>query len=147
MLPLNPLSHYYLFFATVTSLHALSSQSCVTLPAEWQEDELSNLQQPGAGRRPKTPTVVPPEGDAAAGAGRGGAASGLQAGGDGQGSPCCLPGFASRLWYSGAKDHASQRAGDPLLPVFPYNNENVSVPIMHLEVSKWLSCPLWPVLF
>uniref|UniRef100_A0A8D0CZP7 Thrombospondin 4b n=1 Tax=Sander lucioperca TaxID=283035 RepID=A0A8D0CZP7_SANLU len=39
------------------------------------------------------------------GPGGGRAASGLQAGGDDPGSPRCLPGFASRLWSGGAKDH------------------------------------------
>lgn len=87
--------------------HILSPHSCFTLPAHWQEDELSNLQQPGAGRWPATSTVVPPEGDTAAGARWGGAAPGLQTGGDSQRSPCCLPGFANRLWYGGVKDHAS----------------------------------------
>lgn len=90
----------------------MSSQSCVTLPAERQENELHYLQQPGAGRRPATPTAVPPEGAAAAGARRGGAASGLQAGGDGQGSSGCIPRFACRVWYGGAKDDASQGAGE-----------------------------------
>lgn len=128
----------------ISSLPALSSHSRVALPADWQEDELGNLQQPGAGRRPTAPTAVPPEGDAAAGARRGGAASGLQAGGDSQGSPRCVPGSASRLWYGGAKDHASQRPGDPSLIGFPYNNEYVS----GLKTgSGRLMHPLWLVLF
>lgn len=117
----------------ISSLPALSSHSRATLPANWQEDELGNLQQLGAGWRPTTPTAVPPEGDAAAGARWGGAASGLQAGGNSQGSPCCLPGFACRLRYGGAKDHASQRSGDPSLIGFPYNNEYVSGLNMDLE--------------
>lgn len=90
----------------------LSPQSRVTLSAHRQEDELGNLQQPGAGRRPTAPAAVPPEGDAAARSGRGGAASGLQAGGDGQGSARRLPGFATGLRHGGSEDHASQRPGD-----------------------------------
>lgn len=101
----------------------LSPQSCAALSAYWQEDELRNLQQPGAGRRPTAPTAVPPEGDAAAGARRGGAASGLQAGGDGQGSPRRLPGSAARLRHGGSEDHATQRAGDRQTAAFPYNDD------------------------
>lgn len=121
----NPFSYIpHLVFATAAPFFpSLSSHSCVTLPAEWQEDEFSNLQQPGAGGRPTTPTAVPPAGTAAAGARRGRAASGLQAGWDSEGSPRGLPGFASRVWYGGAKDHASQRAGDPSFTLLPYNNE------------------------
>lgn len=101
----------------------LSPQSRVALSAYWQEDELGNLQQPGAGWRPTAPTAVPPEGDAAAGARRGGAASGLQAGGDGQGSPRRLPGSAARLRHGGSEDHATQGAGDRQTAAFPYNDD------------------------
>lgn len=90
----------------------LSPQSRVTLSAHRQEDELGNLQQPGAGRRPTAPAAVPPEGNAAARSGWGGAASGLQAGGDGQGSARRLPGFTTGLRHGGSEDHASQRPGD-----------------------------------
>lgn len=112
-------------------LPALSPQSRVALPADRQEDELGNLQQPGAGRRPAAPAAVPPAGDAAAGARWGGAAPGLQAGGDSQGSPCCLPGPARRLRYGGAEDHAGQRPGDLSFHGFPHNTE-----------TKQLSSPL-----
>lgn len=87
--------------------------SFAALPADGQEDEFCDFKQPGAGRRPETQTVVPPEGAAAAGAHRGGAASGLQAGGDNQGSPCRLPRSPCRICYSGAQNHAFERSGDP----------------------------------
>lgn len=90
----------------------LSPPSRVTLSAHRQEDELGNLQQPGAGRRPTAPAAVPPEGDGAARSRWGGAASGLQAGGDGQGSARRLPGFATGLRHGGSEDHASQRPGE-----------------------------------
>ncbi|KAI9527491.1 hypothetical protein NQZ68_029582, partial [Dissostichus eleginoides] len=82
---------------------------CVALPAERQEDDLGDLQQPGAGGRPTAPAAVPPEGHAAGSGGRG-AASGLQAGGDHQGFTCRLPGFTCRIRHSGPEDHAGPRA-------------------------------------
>lgn len=134
---------------------SLSSHSCVAVLAEWQEDELGNLQQPGAGRRPGSPAVVPPEGAAAAGARRGGAASGLQAGGDSPGSPRGVPRFACRLRYGGATDHATQRTGDllvincTLMTMLPSQYANIScqpVPVL-IGKFRWAQAGRWGLIW